>query len=190
MPKAIKFLERLYMNIEGLLSVIFWAFDIFFLLKMITGEYFLCYQWKLKERSMTSWWTFRSGLRNCQIGKSNSSIWKGSLEIMHLMYSSIQLVYIGSHWHLIHLNKIGKLSKVFIPWWVLSDLYLRNFGCLKNYWMKLFKQLHMSRIVLLIKVQTVLPPLKKSINLFHLLCIFKHLDSAAMFMFLILLYTR
>ena len=56
--------------------------------------------------------------------------------------------------------------------------------------MKLFKQLHMSRIVLLAGVQRVLLPFKESINLFCLLHIFEHLDVVAMFMFLISLCAR
>ena len=63
---------------------------------------------------MTSWWTSRSGLRNCQIRKLNALLWEESLKAMHLMYDSRQLVYIKNHWYLIHLNKMRKLSGVCI----------------------------------------------------------------------------
>ena len=56
--------------------------------------------------------------------------------------------------------------------------------------MKLFKQLHISRIVLLARVPTALPFLKELINLFCLLRIFTYLDVDAMFIFLISLYAK
>ena len=56
--------------------------------------------------------------------------------------------------------------------------------------MRLFRQLHISKIVLLVKAHTALPPTKESTNLFHLLLISVHLDVNIMFMFLILLCIR
>lgn len=73
---------------------------------------------------------------------------------------------------------------------MLSNLYFQNFNCLKNYKIKFFRQLYISKIIPLAEVQIVLLLLKKSINLFYLLRIFKYLDAITIFMIFLLLYAK
>lgn len=131
-------------------------------------------QWKQKEIFMTSWWTFKPGLRICQIVKSSQFVQEGSLRAMHLMYGSRQMVSFRSYQCLTPLNEMARLNAELIRWWVLLDQYLKNSGCPKEYRIKLFKWLHMSKILQSAEVQMTLLLMKELINPFRLLLILVH----------------
>lgn len=109
---------------------------------------------------------------------------------MHLMHFSRPPVYIDSHSRHINFNIIVKLNGEYTTWWVLSDPYLKSFAYLKNFEMRLFNQLHMSRIVQSAGAQMALLNTKQSINLFHLLFISLRVDPDHMFTLMILVSTK
>lgn len=63
-------------------------------------------------------------------------------------------------WHLIPFNKIIRLNIKYIPWWILSDWYLKNYDYPKNSEMKIFKQMLILKIKLLTKAQMALSLIK------------------------------